>query len=78
VPAPRARRIKDGKEIKKMAKYGRYASNGNLLQEYEGDSMAQNQEFVYIYEKAKSPNEVGQQVAAIHLDAGQSVKVIQH
>ena len=59
-----------------MAKYGLFAQNGELLQEYEGGSMAQNQEFVYIYEIAKTRYEVGQQVAAIHLAPGQSVKLI--
>jgi hypothetical protein len=60
-----------------MAKYGLFhLDRVKPLQEYEGDSMVQNQEFVYIYEKAKSSNEVGRQVAAIHLDKGQSVKLI--
>jgi hypothetical protein len=57
-----------------MAKFGLFASTGKLLQEYEGDYMSQDKQFVLIWEKAKSPQDVGQQVASIHLDAGQSVK----
>lgn len=60
-----------------MAKYGQFTSNGKLLQEYEGDWMTQDKQFVYIWKKGKTSSELGQQVAAIHLDAGQSVKVIE-
>lgn len=60
-----------------MPKFGLFnSSTVKPLQEYEGDYIQQDKQFVYIWEKAKSPDEVGQQVAAIHLDAGQSVKVI--
>ncbi len=60
-----------------MSKYGLFSSEGRLLQEYEGDYMKQDKQFMYIWEKAKSGDELDQQVAAIHLGAGQSVKKIE-
>jgi hypothetical protein len=59
-----------------MAKYGLFSAEGNKLQDYEGDFIQQDKQFVYIFERAKSANTTSQQVAAIHLDAGQSVKKI--
>jgi hypothetical protein len=59
-----------------MSKYGLFSSEGKQLQQYEGDYMHQDKQFVYIMEKNKMPNKSDLQVAAIHLDAGQSVKKI--
>jgi hypothetical protein len=51
-----------------MSKYGLFSSEVKQLQQYEGDYMHQDKQFVY--------NKSDLQVAAIHLDAGQSVKKI--
>jgi hypothetical protein len=60
-----------------MAKYGLFQSGQRLpMQEFDGDYMTQDKQFVHIMERAKSANEVDQQVAALHLDAGQSIKKI--
>jgi hypothetical protein len=59
-----------------MAKYGLFSSIGEKpLQEYEGDSMTQDKQFVYIWKKTTGQPGRGEQVAAIHLEAGQSVKL---
>lgn len=55
-----------------MAKYGLFhAGADEPYQTFEGQSMAQNQEFVYIYGENK------RQVAAIKLGDGQCVKELQ-
>lgn len=59
-----------------MAKYGLFvAEKIKAVQEFEGDVLEQNQEFVYIFEK-KTPNSGREQVAPIHLAPGQSVRRI--
>jgi hypothetical protein len=60
-----------------MAKFGLFdatKSKVRPLQEYEGDTMQQNGEYVYIYEDPSPEKRI--QVAAIRLDKGQSVKKI--
>jgi hypothetical protein len=60
-----------------MAKYGLFQAAGKApIQEYEGDSMVQNGEYVMIYKAPRNDNEVQRQVAAIRLDRNQSVREI--
>ena len=60
-----------------MAKYGLFGGNvQDPMQTYDGDSMAQNGEYVYIYAKVAGRTGHGNQVAAIKLADGQSVKLI--
>ena len=59
-----------------MAKFALHNSNGSLAEEFEGDYMMQDKEFVRILENVADPKKGDTQVAAIHLAAGQSVKVI--
>ncbi len=61
-----------------MARFGLFAPMANTrpLQEYEGDLMIQDGEYVKILVTPKSENESGRQVAAIRLDKGQSVREI--
>jgi hypothetical protein len=55
-----------------MAKYGLLHSGASEpWQTFDGESMAQNEEFVYIYDSHK------RQVAAIKLADGQCVKQLQ-
>ena len=54
-----------------MAKYGHYSSDGKILQEYEGDSMTQDKQHGVKIWKGRIF------VATIHLDKGQSVKLIE-
>lgn len=55
-----------------MAKYGLFhAGADEPYQEFEGDSMIQNGEYVMIYKQAGARD---RQVAAIRLDKGQCVK----
>jgi hypothetical protein len=60
-----------------MTKYGLY-SGGNVFtdQEFEGDYMTQNGQYVMIYRKSQNTSKTEEQVAAIHLDKGQSVKEV--
>jgi len=60
-----------------MAKYGLfYTGVDKPAQVYAGDYMTQDKQFVQIY--SRNPYKGDQQVAAIHLDAGYSVKLIQN
>jgi len=62
-----------------MAKFGVFNMGSRGLgpvHEFEGDYMQQNNEFVGIWKKPTNPDELGSQVAAIHLDKGQAVKKI--
>jgi hypothetical protein len=75
VKAPRGR-IGAGGNI--MAKYGLFELYGQVpVQEFEGDSMQQDGAFVKIFKNGKGQYQSDQQVAAIHLDKSQCVKVIQ-
>lgn len=59
-----------------MAKFGLFDSmHQQPLQQYEGDRMSQDKEYVYIYQKSAATGRE-EQVAAIKLDAGYSVKKI--
>lgn len=61
--------------IAKMAKFGRFHSGrGEPIETYEGDFMTQDKEFVKIFKRPTNENETQRQVAAIHLDQGQSVR----
>ncbi|MGA2337301.1 MAG: hypothetical protein ABSG08_18170 [Terriglobales bacterium] len=59
-------------------KYGLFVPDvKEPLQTFDGDSMAQDKEYVYIYRLAsRAGMPKREQVAAIKLDAGQSVKEI--
>ena len=58
-----------------MAKYGLFGGNvATPMQTYEGDSMVSKEEYVYIYKRIPTNRE--EQVAAIKLADGQSVKKI--
>ena len=46
------------------------------MQEYEGDFIVQDKQFVQIWTKTRRPDQGDEIIAAIHLDAGQSVKKI--
>jgi hypothetical protein len=59
----------------KMPKYGVFTvTDARPLQEYEGDYMVQDKQFVQIWKNSTDPAGPDVQVAAIHLDRGQSVK----
>jgi hypothetical protein len=64
-----------------MPKYGLFSGNmKDPMQTYEGDSMAMDKEYVYIYKNEPSATGTSRrerQVAAIKLADGQSVKEIQ-
>lgn len=69
-----------GGKIPIMAKYGLFhGASDKPAQTFEGDKMAQNQEYVYIYrdEQTQSGNKKQVQVAAIKLGDGQCVKEIE-
>lgn len=58
-----------------MARFGLFASVGaRALQQYEGDYMQQEGEYVKIMKYGDEKNITGRQVAAIRLDKGQSVR----
>lgn len=58
-----------------MAKFGLFRPGlDQPLQQYEGDRMKQNGDHVYIYVEHRG--DADEQVAAIKLDAGYSVKKI--
>lgn len=59
-----------------MAKFALLAPGGRPLGQYEGDYMKQTGEYVTIFKRAKDPSFTDDQVAAIRLDKGQSVKDI--
>ena len=60
-----------------MAKFGLFDSSHKApLQEYEGDYMQQNGEHVTIFVRTSDPSQLDEQVNAIRLDKGQSVKKI--
>jgi hypothetical protein len=60
-----------------MAKFGLFnTDSGNPVQEYEGDYMKQNGEYVTIFNRNQNTSMADNQVAAIRLDKGQSVKQI--
>ena len=57
-----------------MAKYGLFYAAGQApLQQYEGDQMVQQREYVMIY-KISTENVPRRLVAAIRLDKNQSVR----
>ena len=59
-----------------MAKSGLFSVNGQTpSQVYEGDYMTQDKQFVFIWKKDAYRGD--QQVAAIHLEAGYSIKLMQ-
>jgi len=61
-----------------MAKFGLFNTGARApSNEYDGDYMKQNGEYVTILRRAKNPSQADDQVAAIQLDKGQSVKEIQ-
>jgi hypothetical protein len=56
-------------------KYGLFGGNvKEPMQTYEGNALKQDKEYVYIYRRT---GDTQQQVAAIHLAPGQSVKEIE-
>ncbi|HEV3315523.1 MAG TPA: hypothetical protein VG488_01090 [Candidatus Angelobacter sp.] len=58
-----------------MAKYGVFSTQGGMpKQQYEGDYMMQDKQFVQIFKE--HPDAADELVAAIHLDKGQSVMKI--
>jgi hypothetical protein len=58
-----------------MANFGHFPSGGSVpIQEFEGDYMLQDREYVKIFRRSQTPSVDDLQVAAIHLDKGQSVK----
>ena len=60
-----------------MAKYGLFYATGQApLQQYDGDQMIQQREYVMIY-KTSEQNEPRRLVAAIRLDKNQSVREMQ-
>jgi hypothetical protein len=60
-----------------MAKYGLFGGNlQDPMQTFEGDSMAQDKEYVYIYQTVPGRVGRGSQVAAVKLGDGQAVKLI--
>lgn len=61
-----------------MAKYGLFGGNlKDPMQTFEGTSMAQNGDHVFIYQKEREGPGHGPQVAAVKLADGQVVKLIQ-
>ena len=57
-----------------MAKYGLFYAAGQApLQQYEGDQMIQQREYVMIY-KSSTENEPRRLVAAIRLEKNQSIR----
>ncbi|SRR6266481_4994238 len=70
-------RIMGAQEEGAMAKFGLFQEGGTKpLNEYEGDYMQQDKEFVYIKKKSGNPSVADDQVAAIRLREGTSVKKI--
>jgi hypothetical protein len=60
-----------------MAKFGLFNPGGKVpLNEYDGDYMQQDKQFVYIKKHSGNPSVADQQTAAIKLADGQSVKKI--
>jgi hypothetical protein len=60
-----------------MSQFGLYEGASSLtMQDFEGDYMTQNGQFVQIFERASDPTRQDTQVAAIHLDKGQCVKKV--
>jgi hypothetical protein len=59
-----------------MAKFGLFGGTGNQLDTYEGDYMTQKDEYVYIKKRVTQPGMADEQVAAIRLKEGTSVKKI--
>ncbi len=61
-----------------MAKFGLFNTSARQpSNEYDGDYMKQNGEYVTIFRRSPDPARLDDQVAAIRLDKGQSVKEIQ-
>jgi hypothetical protein len=61
-----------------MAKFGLFDSaHRRPLQEYEGDYMRHEGEYVTIYAHPRNDNETARQVAAIRLERGFSVREIE-
>jgi hypothetical protein len=59
----------------KMAKFGLFKTGAVVpSNEYEGDYMKQTGEYVTIFRRSTNPSLLDDQVAAIRLDKGQSVK----
>jgi hypothetical protein len=66
-----------GRGIQRMAKFGLFNTGAaKPANEYEGDYMKQNGEYVTIYRRSPNTSVLDDQVAAIRLDKGQSVKEI--
>jgi hypothetical protein len=59
-----------------MVKFELQAAGGRSLNTYQGDYMKQTGEYVTIFKRATNPSLADEQVAAIRLDKGQSVKQI--
>jgi len=60
-----------------MKKYGLFFPGGtDPSQTFEGDSMAQNGDYVFVWRKVQGHPGHGEQVAAIKLGDGQCVKEI--
>jgi N-dimethylarginine dimethylaminohydrolase len=60
-----------------MTKYGLYSGSMKRPdQEFEGDYMTQNGQYVMIFKGSQNSSQAAEQVAAIHLDKGQSVKPV--
>lgn len=58
-----------------MALYGLFNGAGQSpIQQYEGDYMHHQGEYVTIYKNARSDDEADRQVAAIRLDKNQSIR----
>lgn len=59
-----------------MAQFGLYKMDRGPYGRYEGDYMTQNGEYVMIFKRSNNQSVKDNQVAAIRLDKGQSVKEI--
>jgi hypothetical protein len=59
-----------------MAHFGLYKMGRGPFDRYEGDYMTQEGEYVKIFRNSNIPSKRDEQVGAIRLDKGQSVKQI--
>jgi hypothetical protein len=58
-----------------MAKFGLFRGSSQVpSQQYEGDYMTQDGEFVKIFKKSDNPSDDDRQVAALRLEQNQSVR----
>jgi hypothetical protein len=58
-------------------KYAKFTSTGTRIDDYEGDYLDMERQFVRIWRTARNNSETDRIVAAIHLDKGESVREVE-